>query len=734
MKPVTTTGVGSIYSSFIESSLLRLKAWRGLSYLGHPAAYAIGAAVVTALSAGTTFMAPMLLGPESFGAFALLTTFFQLTARSDFGLSQLADRELALGTNNQYGAHNILEARLLLGGILLIAVTPFLVLTMQGYASLSSLDIAITIIGGISAMIAVGPVTIYRASSKLWEFTALALSLQLAMTFPRLIGLYIGGTTGCFAILLVWYVSFVVLFANPGRIRYFNIKYHLKLLRSALPLFIFSTLWLVYLFANRWISSSLSNAWDFGLFAFGANLSYIVIGTVGAIGQAFYPKLISEIGRTPQGRGSKGIFQQTQLILIGLSIPLAVSLPFASFLINYIFPKFSLAIDATILLSVSAVPLSIATWLLPVSIALSKRPLREAIILMVPAFISLIILMYFGNLLAGITGQAIANSISGTLVTVLLLGLLYLQGALNHKQVLFLIVTISMVIGFLTLEASQFIIRPLMVPKLYGGQPISPIAARPHQDPKSGMRLVFEEEFDRLRLIDARDGGVWEPAYPWGARSNTDNHELEYYLDPRPGQEAEPLKDITPFKIKNGILSLSAIRAEKDQSVAAHGLPYLSGMLNTSKSFSFTYGYVEMRARLPLGAGLWPALWLLPVHGGWPPEIDVMEEIGSRNDRYYGSVHSLRNGTRSETVIPIDTVDLAKNYNTFGMKWDTQSIDWFLNGLKVATAPTPSDLSTPMYLLLNLAIGGNWAGQPDENTVFPAHFDVDYIKVYSFTP
>jgi len=734
MKPAISTNIGSAPSSYVESGLLRLKAWRGLSYLSHPAAYAIGAAIVTALSAGTTFVAPMLLGPESFGAFSLLTTFFQLTARSDFGLSQLADRELALGTNSQYGAHNILEARLLLGGVLFLAVAPIIVFTMQGYAGLSALDIALTIIGGISAMIAVGPVTIYRASSKLWEFTALALALQLAMTFPRLMGLYIGGTTGCFAVLLVWYASFAVFFANPGRLQYFNFKYHLQLLRSALPLFIFSTMWLIYLFANRWISSSLSSVWDFGLFAFGANLTYIVIGTVGAIGQAFYPKLISEIGQASAGTGSRGIVQQTHLILIGLSAPLSLALPFASFLINYIFPKFSSAIDATIMLSVSAVPLSIATWLLPVSIALSKRPLRESVVLMVPAFISLIGLMYVGNLLGGITGQAIANTLSGTLVTLLLLGLLWLQGALNQKQSILLMVTISIVVAFLTLEASQFLIKPLEVSQFNGNQPISPIAAQPHQDPKSGMRLVFADEFDRLRLIGERDGGIWEPAYPWGARSNADNHELEYYIDPRPGREAEPLKDIMPFKIKNGILSVSAIRAEEGQSPSAHGLPYLSGMLNTSKSFSFTYGYVEMRARLPRGAGLWPALWLLPVHGGWPPEIDVMEGIGSRTDRYYASVHSLRNGTRSETVIPIDTVDLAKNYNTFGMKWDTQSIDWFLNGLKVATAPTPSDISTPMYLLLNLAIGGNWAGQPDENTVFPAHFDVDYIKVYSFTP
>ena len=245
------------------------------------------------------------------------------------------------------------------------------------------------------------------------------------------------------------------------------------------------------------------------------------------------------------------------------------------------------------------------------------------------------------------------------------------------------------------------------------------------------MHLVFDEEFDRLRLTGDTAGGVWEPAYPWGARSNTDNHELQYYMDPRRGMESEALKDLSTFTIKNGILSISAIKATEAQSAFTHGLPFLSGMLNTSKSFAFTYGYIEMRARLPAGVGLWPALWLLPVAGGWPPEIDIMEEIGSRADRYYGSVHSNRNGTHSEIVIPIDTVDLSRHFNTFGLKWDTQSIEWYFNGLKVAATPTPADLNQPMYLLINLAIGGNWAGAPNETTSFPAHFDIDYIKVYS---
>ena len=731
MKPIVIVDGETTQKPNSHSRFNHIRNWRALTYLNHPAAYAIGAAIVTALSAGTTFVAPMLLGPESFGAFALLITFFQLAARSDFGLSQLADRELAVGTNDQYGAKDILEARWLLGGIFFLIVTPIFILLMSGNTGLSPIDIAITIFGGIAAMIAVGPVTIYRASSKLWEFTALALALQLGMTFPRIIGLVYGGTTGCFIILMLWYASFALLFAWPRGARFFNVRPYLKLLRSALPLFIFSTMWLIYLFANRWISSSLSSAWDFGLFAFGANLAYIVIGTMGAIGQAFYPKILTEIGHSPKGEGSKSLTRQTQYLLIGLSLPLAFTLPFSPYLINSIFPRFSAAIDTTILLSVSAVPLSIATWLLPITIALSKRPLHETALLMVPAFLSLITFMYFGNELAGIAGQAMANTASGTVATLLLLGLLWLQGAFNGRQLIYLVAATGTVALLLTYEATSLMVRPLEPAQFFGGSPVKNVALQPSQDPKSGMRLVFSEEFERLRLVGESGGGVWEPAYPWGARSNTDNRELQYYVDPRAGKEADALKEVNPFHIKTGILSISATRAEGSQTAYTHGLPYLSGMLNTSKSFALRYGYIEMRARLPKGTGLWPALWLLPVSGGWPPEIDVMEEIGNRTDRYYGSVHSNRGGSRYETVIPIDTVDLSRHFNTFGLKWDSLTIDWYFNGLKVATAPTPPDLNQPMYVLINLAIGGNWAGQPDEDTLFPAHFDIDYIKAYS---
>jgi beta-glucanase (GH16 family) len=203
------------------------------------------------------------------------------------------------------------------------------------------------------------------------------------------------------------------------------------------------------------------------------------------------------------------------------------------------------------------------------------------------------------------------------------------------------------------------------------------------------------------------------------------------YLDPRSGGEKGPLAEITPFTVQDGMLSITARPTPPGFISHAEGLPYLSGMLNTAKTFSFTYGYIEVRARIPQGRGLWPAIWLLPGAGGWPPEIDVMEAMGHNTNRYFGSLHTRQHGFSIEAVNMIETPDLSKEFGIYGLKWTAQEIEWYFNGKKVASAKTPPDLNQPMYLLLNLAVGGSWAGVPDVATRFPANFDIDYIRIYA---
>lgn len=713
----------------ILGSLQRLKALRGLS---HPAAYAFGATLLTVLSAGTAFVAPMLLGPEAFGTFALLTTFFQLATRGDLGLSQLADRDLALGLTDGQRGSDILLARWILGGFFAVLAVPILVYLSSGFAGLKPLDMTVTLLGGLAAMIAAGPVSLFRASSRLWEFTATALLLQLGMTLPRLLGLAFGGTTGCYVVLLGWYGFFALAIGRPrvGGVG-MTAKALLAMIGVALPLFCFSTAWMIYLFASRWIASILMDEWSFGLFAFGANLSFIVVGTVSTISQAYYPKLIAGIGSVPRGAFAWPILRQIVVLITALSVPLAVAMPVLPFLMTVLFARFVPAISVTMVLAVAAIPLCVASWLMPMAIALSKNPLREAALFMVPAIAALVGGMVVGDLWFGMMGQAVGTLVAAVIAVSLLAVILTLQSALRIAMAAALILATIAVCLFLGLEAALLQARlsdggAVLEPSIHNSDREIGEEPKVHSD-----RLMFADEFDGLRLAGSVPEGGWEPYYPWGARSNPTNRELQYYVDPRRGGERGSLTNRSPFRVEKGVLSIIAQPSPPEMALRRSGYPYLSGMLTSEKAFSFTYGYIEVRARLPKGKGLWPAVWLLPLDAKWPPELDVLEAVGNDTAHYFGSVHYHRWGLNLQKINTIATPDGSLAFNVYGLRWAPTMLEWYFNGQKMASMPTPLDLNQPMYLLINLAVGGNWAGPPDQSTPFPARFDLDYVRVYA---
>jgi beta-glucanase (GH16 family) len=294
----------------------------------------------------------------------------------------------------------------------------------------------------------------------------------------------------------------------------------------------------------------------------------------------------------------------------------------------------------------------------------------------------------------------------------------------------------SALVGLLTFEAALFLKQPLVALATIQNETARIIPNELGSNSKIDVvlperRLIFSETFDQLKLVGEAPDGVWEPAYPWGARSNPANGELEYYLDPRAGGEQAPLAKPSPFRIKNGVLSIIARPTPPELKSMAQGFSYLSGLLTTAHTFSMTYGYVEVRARVPHGKGLWCAVWLLPASRSWPPEIDVMETLGDQTHTYFGSVHSKVFGSGNPSVNTIGTSDLSNDFGVYGMNWTPSVIEWFFNGKKVASKATPLDLHQPMYLLVNLAVGGHWPGSPNASTAFPANFDIDYIKVYA---
>lgn len=225
----------------------------------------------------------------------------------------------------------------------------------------------------------------------------------------------------------------------------------------------------------------------------------------------------------------------------------------------------------------------------------------------------------------------------------------------------------------------------------------------------SGWRLVFHDEFNG----DALETGRWKTAYPWG-RDRRDLGELQRYIP-----EA--------FAFSDGSLQIIAEPSERE------GYAYTSGLISSHASFAQEFGRFEIRARLPRGQGLWPAFWLLPVEGSWPPEIDVFEALGDDTETVYMTAHWGIGGGHQQRKATFTGPDFAADYHTFAVEWTQRNIAWFVDGIKRHEVRGKSPRG-PMYLLANLAVGGEWPGTPDASTPFPAVFAIDYIRAYEAVP
>ena len=246
----------------------------------------------------------------------------------------------------------------------------------------------------------------------------------------------------------------------------------------------------------------------------------------------------------------------------------------------------------------------------------------------------------------------------------------------------------------------------------------------------------FEDNFDELVLWDETtansqsDSSAWHTQYIW-PRDIIINNEEQYYIDPR-------LHGVSPFSIKDGVLSITATPTPDSLREATQGQPYISGVLTSEKGFSQKFGRFEVRAKVPSGQGLWSAFWLLPSFDSWPegvailPEIDVMEHLGHEPKVFHTTLHT--NQTGPLTSHPYDhseAFSLTDDFHVYSVVWTQERVSWYLNGQWRASHPTPDDFTRPVHFLLNLAVGGNWPGSPDNTTQFPASFQVDYVRAYT---
>jgi beta-glucanase (GH16 family) len=238
-------------------------------------------------------------------------------------------------------------------------------------------------------------------------------------------------------------------------------------------------------------------------------------------------------------------------------------------------------------------------------------------------------------------------------------------------------------------------------------------------------QLVWSDEFNGTAL----DLTKWEPQIGTGCPSlcGWGNNELEYY-------RAENAT------VAGGLLTITA----KAESFG--GKSYTSARLRTKLRGDWTYGRIEMRAKMPTGRGLWPALWMLPtdeVYGAWAAsgEIDILEYLGHQTNRVLGTLHyggAWPNNTYTTNSYQLPTGNFADSFHDFALEWEPCAMRWYVDGVLYATqsnwtsspAGFPAPFDQRFHLLLNLAVGGNLPGNPDATTVFPQRYIVDHVRVY----
>jgi len=248
----------------------------------------------------------------------------------------------------------------------------------------------------------------------------------------------------------------------------------------------------------------------------------------------------------------------------------------------------------------------------------------------------------------------------------------------------------------------------------------SPSQARPAE---GIYGLVFAEEFSDPTATFPN--ASWTTDYKrWdGLRTLVNNEELQIYVDPAFKGTAEHPLGLNPFSVHDGILSIEARWTDRETRPHLWDMAYTSGLLTSTHSQ--TYGYFEISARLPAGRGLWPAFWLVGTGDHGDCEIDIFEVLGHEPRRIYHTVRSPDGPTDGSEYLGVDT---SAGFHTYGLEWTPEALVIFVDG--VETYRGPNRYNVPMYMLVNLAVGGTWPGTPDASTPFPARMEIDYIRAY----
>ncbi len=242
----------------------------------------------------------------------------------------------------------------------------------------------------------------------------------------------------------------------------------------------------------------------------------------------------------------------------------------------------------------------------------------------------------------------------------------------------------------------------------------------------ANWKLVWSDEFDKDGLPDP---AKWEYDIDRN-KQGWHNNELQYYAKARPENT----------RVANGKLIITARREALSAAPDYGGQAYTSGRLFTRGKADWTYGFFEIRAKLPCGLGTWPAIWTLGTKGAWPDdgEIDIMEHVGKKPGEVLGTIHTAAYNWTLQTQKSATTrvEDACAAFHNYQLTWTANEIAVGVDDKIFFRIANPGDgdrrkwpYNDPQYLLLNVAIGGDLGG-PVDDAIFPVQMEVDYVRIY----
>jgi beta-glucanase (GH16 family) len=245
--------------------------------------------------------------------------------------------------------------------------------------------------------------------------------------------------------------------------------------------------------------------------------------------------------------------------------------------------------------------------------------------------------------------------------------------------------------------------------------------------PPPGYRLVWADEFD---ADGPPDPTKWTHDTVMN-KAGWHNHELQYYAGP----------GSTNAVVRGGRLHITARRESPSTQADWGGQRYTSARLITRGHAEWTYGFFEIRARMPCGRGTWPAIWMLGTGDRWPDEgeLDILEHMGREPERAFSTVHTAAGSGGHGVGGAQPLADACTAFHDYQMHWTHDAVDFAVDGFqhlhypRLDAGPRAWPFDKPQFLLLNLAIGGDLGGPVDE-AIFPATLEIEHVRVYQPRP